>query len=158
MKTSEAFPSNYLKAADLNGRSVRVVIDSVTVEKIGDDRKPVLHFVGKEKTLVLNKTNSNRIEEATNTDEMDDWAGWTITLYACKVDFQGKRVDAIRVDDRPGTSQPPRPAGRAAAQRAEVPVEHDAPPPITDDDIPFAWLLPLALPLAGLLGAGAMLV
>lgn len=139
MRTSEAFPSNYLKAADLNGRAVKVTIDSVTVEKIGDDRKPVLHFVGKDKALVLNKTNSNRIEEATGTDEMDDWEGWTITLYACKVDFQGKRVDAIRVDDRPGTVQGPRQPARAAAQRAEAftDTQDSAPPPITDDDIPF---------------------
>lgn len=138
MKTGEAFPSNYLKAADLNGRAVKVTIDSVTVEKIGDDRKPVLHFVGKDKGLVLNKTNSNRIEEATGTDEMDDWGGWTVTLYACKVDYQGKRVDAIRVDDRPGTVQGPRQPARAAAQRAETyPADEAPPPPIDDSDIPF---------------------
>lgn len=139
MRTSEAFPSNYLKATDLNGRAVKVTIDSVTVEKVGEDRKPVLHFVGKDKALVLNKTNSNRIEEATGTDEMDDWSGWMITLYACKVDYQGKRVDAIRVDDRPGTSQAPRQSARAAAQRAESTDDFDGtlPPPVTDDDIPF---------------------
>lgn len=140
MKTSDAFPSNFLKASDLQGRAVRVVIEAVTMEKIGDDRKPVLHFVGKDKTLVLNKTNSNRIEEATGTDEMDDWQGWTITLYACKVDFQGKRVDAIRVDDRPGASVAPKKPERAAAQRASSFVDDgapDAPPAVTDEEIPF---------------------
>lgn len=138
MKTSDVFSTSYLKAADLNGKAVRVVIDSVTVEKVGEDRKPVLHFVGKDRGLVLNRTNSNRIEEATSTDEMDDWCGWTITLYGCKVDFQGRRVDAIRVDDRPGTAHPPKPVARAAAERAAAPLQDDAqPPPITDDDIPF---------------------
>lgn len=124
MKTSDAFPSNYLKASDLQGRAVRVVIDAVTMEDIGDDRKPVLHFHGKDKTLVLNKTNANRIEEATGTDEMDDWRGWTITLYPCKVDFQGKRVDAIRVDDKPGASHAPKPAAKKKA----------APPPELEPD------------------------
>ena len=98
MKMSQAFPSSYLKAADLNGKAVRVTIESVSVEKIGDDTKPVLHFVGKDKGLVLNKTNTFRIVEAVGSDETNDWEGWSVTLYACKVDFQGKRVDALRVD------------------------------------------------------------
>jgi hypothetical protein len=127
MRIGEAFPSDYLKAADLKGRAVKVVIDSVTTEKIGDDQKPVLHFVGKDKTLVLNKTNANRIVEATKSDETDDWQGWTITLYPTKVDYQGKRVDAIRIDDRPGSA--------VAPERAEGP-EPDV-TPLTDDDIPF---------------------
>lgn len=135
MRTSEAFPSNYLKAADLGGHAVRVAIESVTMEKVGEDKKPVLHFIGKDKALVLNKTNANRITEAVGSDETDDWEGWTITLYACKVDFQGKRVDAIRVDDRPGSSKPPQ--RNAASRPAPPPVDEEPPPPITDEEIPF---------------------
>lgn len=133
MKMSQAFPSNFLKAADLNGKAVRVVIESVTVEKIGDDQKPVLHFAGKDRGLVLNKTNANRIIEAVGSDETDDWEGWSITLYPCKVDYQGKRVDAIRVDDRPGTSKPPS-TGRS---RPAVSEEFVDAPEITEEDIPF---------------------
>jgi hypothetical protein len=147
VKTSEAFPSNYLKAADLNGKAVKVTIESVSLENLGNERqpdyKPVMHFVGKEKALVLNRTNSNRIEEATGSDEMNDWTGWSITLYGCKVDFQGKRVDAIRVDDRPGAAKAPgkgKPK-RAASEQAE-PEPDDAPdfemPPDADDsEVPF---------------------
>ena len=137
MKINDAFPSSYLKAADLNGKAVRVTIESVSVEKLGDDQKPILHFVGKEKALVLNKTNSNRIIEAVGSDETDDWEGWSIALYACKVDFQGKRVDAIRVDDRPGATR--KPAGGAARRRPELENElpQDDAPDMTDDDIAF---------------------
>lgn len=134
MRMSDAFPSSYLKAADLNGKAVRVVIESVSMEKLGDDHKAVLHFVGKDKGLVLNKTNANRIVEAVGSDETDDWEGWSITLYACKVDYQGKRVDAIRVDDRPGSSKPP--TNRARPAVAE-PGEFVDAPEITEDDIPF---------------------
>lgn len=134
MRMSDAFPSSYLKAADLNGKAVRVVIESVSMEKLGDDHKAVLHFVGKDKGLVLNKTNANRIVEAVGSDETDDWEGWSITLYACKVDYQGKRVDAIRVDDRPGSSKPP--TNRARPAVAEPDEFVDA-PEITEDDIPF---------------------
>lgn len=137
MKIGSAFPSDYLKSADLNGKAVRVTIASVTSEKVGDDMKPVLHFAGKDKGLVLNKTNANRIVEAVGSDETDEWEGWSITLYPCKVDYQGKRVDAIRVDDRPGTSKPPAHQTRQAPPPA---AEEDYPEPgsdITDDDIPF---------------------
>jgi hypothetical protein len=30
--------------------------------------------------------------------------------------------------------------------------DHDEPPPLTEDDIPFAWLMPLVLPALGLMG------
>lgn len=136
MKIGTAFPSDYLRAGDLNGKAVRVTIESVTVEKIGDDQKPVLHFVGKDKTLVLNKTNANRIVEATGSDETDDWEGWSIVLYPCKVDYQGKRVDAIRVDDRPGATKSPTPTTSRATAFVEEEPPSDA-PDITDDDITF---------------------
>jgi hypothetical protein len=126
---SDAFPSSYLKAEDLNGKAVKVTIESVSMEKMGDDTKPAVHFVGKDKTLVLNKTNAWRIVDATGSDDTDDWGGWTITLYPCKVEYQGKSVPAIRVDDRPGSSKGP--AGRALTQRDEAPAD------VTEDDIPF---------------------
>lgn len=135
MKTSTAFPSAYLKAADLP-RPVKVTIKHVTLDKVGDGDKPILHFVGKDKGLVLNKTNAHRIEDATGSDEMDDWAGWSVTLYSCKVDYQGQRVDAIRVDDRPGATT--KPAGKAKAKAAEPdPDEPVEDVPFTDDDIQF---------------------
>lgn len=134
MKITDAFPSNYLKASDLNGKAVRVTIDSVTMEKLGDDQKAILHFVGKDKGLVLNKTNTFRIVEAVGSDETNDWEGWSVTLYACKVDFQGKRVDAIRVDDRPGSTRRPERSARSAAPPPEI--AGDA-PEVTEDDIPF---------------------
>ncbi len=61
MKINEAFPSNYLKAADLQDREVTVTMADVKMEKLGDDSRPVLYFRGKEKGLVLNKTNANNI-------------------------------------------------------------------------------------------------
>ena len=48
MKISSAFPSKYLKAADLQGKQVTVVMSHVTMETIGDDERPVLYFKGKD--------------------------------------------------------------------------------------------------------------
>ena len=129
MRIGEAFPSNYIKASDLQGRDVSVVMADVKMEDIGSDHKPVLYFKGKEKGLVLNKTNGAMISEMYG-DDTEDWFGKVIVLYPTKTDFQGKRVDAIRVKN-PGDSngnghqEPQRPAS-APASRGMV-----------DDDIPF---------------------
>lgn len=128
MKIGEAFPGNYLKAQDLGNSRVTVTIDRVEMEDIGGDHKAVLYFVGKEKGLVLNKTNSNTITELANSDETDDWAGLRVILFKTKTEYQGKRVDCVRIDEAPArpAPQPPKPI---------------APPPvsdeITDDDVPF---------------------
>ena len=96
MRVSAAFPSNYLKAADLQGREVNVRIARILMEDIGDDHKPVIYFQGKEKGLVLNKTNANNIALIYG-DETDNWINQVITLFSAWVDFQGKSVEAIRV-------------------------------------------------------------
>ena len=99
MLVTAAFPSNFLKADDLQNRRVRVIIESVEMEEMGTGgSKPAVHFNGKDRSLVLNKTNAAMIEEIAGTDEMDDWAGTEIVLYPTHVDFKGKRVPAIRVD------------------------------------------------------------
>ena len=96
MKISSAFPSNYLKAADLQDRNVMVKIDRVDMEKIGEDEKPVLYFVGKTKGMVMNKTNASNIANVYG-DDTDDWHGQEVVLFSAMVDFQGKSVEAIRV-------------------------------------------------------------
>ena len=108
MDINSAFPSKYLKAADLKGRRVMVTISAVEMEDIGDDdSKPVVYFEGKSKGLVLNKTNSNMIIEITDSSETDSWAGQQIVLFSTKVDFQSRRVDAIRVDKVEAKKKPP---------------------------------------------------
>jgi hypothetical protein len=111
MKVSDAFPSKYLSAADLGGNNIRVVMQNVELEKIGDDTKPVLYFRGKTKGLALNKTNSKAIAEVYG-DETDDWAGGELILFSVMTDFQGKPVEAIRVrspqpkDNKPAAAKP----------------------------------------------------
>jgi hypothetical protein len=96
MKLNDIFPSNYIKAADLQKREVSVVIASAEVEPIGDERKLVLKFQGRQKGMICNKTNANRIAYAYGEDT-DAWVGKEIVLYPDLVDFQGRTVEAIRV-------------------------------------------------------------
>jgi len=95
MRISEEFPSQYLKAADLGGRDIRVTMGRVERETIGTDKKLVLYFKGKEKGLVLNKTNANTIGDGYG-DDTDDWFDQPLILFSVKTDYQGKVVDAIR--------------------------------------------------------------
>jgi len=123
MNIGSAFPSTYLKAADLQGRRVGVTIDKVVMEDIGGEHKPVVKFQGKDRGIVLNKTNAAMIAEIANSEETDDWKGVKVVLYPTKTDFQGKRVDCIRVDYPQGEKPAP------------PPVDHGA--PVDNDDIPF---------------------
>lgn len=142
MHIDSAFPSKYLKASDLQGRNVTVKMGRVEQEKIGDDMKLILYFQGKEKGVVLNKTNANNVA-AIYGGETEDWYGKEITLVEAMVDFQGKSVPAIRM-----RAPPRREAARQAAPRREMAPAHDdfpdddrpAPPRRNDDmndDIPF---------------------
>lgn len=106
MKLGQMFPSKYLKADDLQGRRVTLTIASVAVETLGDESKPVVYFVGKDKGLVLNKGNGMMIAALAGTDETDDWHGTRIRLYATPVQFQGKLVNALRVEAAPPEAAP----------------------------------------------------
>lgn len=132
MKIGTAFPGNYLKAADLQGRRVQVVIERVEMEDIGGDTKPIVHFRGKDRGLVLNRTNANSIQMIAGSDETNDWEGVSITLFPSKTDFQGKRVDCLRVD-------PPdrAPAGKTRPQRLREPEPEATPEDDGSDSVPF---------------------
>ena len=108
MDINKAFPGQFLRSEDLGTNRPVVTIDRVELEKIGDEHKPILYFQGKERGLVLNKTNSAMIQELLGSPETEEWSGQRVRLYVTKVDFQGKRVSAIRIESAPrGASAPP---------------------------------------------------
>jgi len=136
MKLSEAYPSKFLKADDLVGRTVNVIISAVALEDVGkpgeSNRKLVISFSGKEKKLVCNKTNAAVIGKLYGQDT-DTWIGKPITLLAREVEFQGDTVWAVRV-----SLQAPTLAG--GNQAAPTPAPKPAPAPATqapDEDVPF---------------------
>ena len=96
MNLDDTFPSKYLKAEDLQGRDIRVKMKTVNVEELGQDRKPVVYFEGKEKGVVLNKTNYLAIRDKYGP-ETNNWLGKEIILFPMPVTFQGQTRDAIRI-------------------------------------------------------------
>ena len=84
--------SNDLKAAEYKGKNFKVTIDTVTTrayeatEKQAADEKLVLSFSGKEKGLVLNKTNTKILIGAYGADT-DGWIGNEIGLSTHETDL-----------------------------------------------------------------------
>ena len=114
-----AFPSKFLKAADLDSEEPVFTIKSFRTELVaeGEPSKPVLYFEEVAKGLVLNKTNGRIIERIVGSPETDEWIGKKIQLYTAMVEFKGDMVEAIRIKLPPKKNAPP--------------AEH------LDDDIPF---------------------
>ncbi len=127
MELATIFPSKYIKAADLKGREHTVVIAKCEIEKLGEDNKLVIYFQNREKGLVCNRTNADRIAYlyGSNTDA---WTGREIVLYPDMVNFQGKVTEAVRV--KPPAGQAPKPAARVPGNAA-TPID------MNDDAVPF---------------------
>jgi hypothetical protein len=129
----DAFPSKYLKASDLKGQQPVVVMGEVKFEAVGQSRemKAVLYFEGKEKGMVLNKTNANKITEIVGSALTEDWRGHQVRLYPSVTTFQGEEVECLRVK--------PVGAQRMTMQRTPPPppVPEPAGDMVDEDSIPF---------------------
>lgn len=116
MKISQLFPNKYVKAADLNGKTVTLTIAKLVVEELGHgaekERKPVVYFKNATKGLVLNRTNG-LIIAGLYGDEADDWTGKRISIYPTKVRAFGSMQDCIRV--REEIPAEPRPQAQASS-------------------------------------------
>ena len=115
-KISEMSNSNYLKAQDFTTQGRTLTMRTVQEETLGRgknaDDKWVLYFEEEEKGLVLNKVNMTTIAELYG-DDTDDWEGHQVTLFQTKVEFEGKRVPAIRIlDEKPRKKGKPEASGK----------------------------------------------
>jgi|TARA_R100000482_G_scaffold118707_1_gene62931 hypothetical protein len=123
MDIHAAFPTKYLKAADIPSPQ-SFTIRGVEMERMQDgSRKPAVLFHESEQMFILNKTNANALEAMFGRDT-NHWANKVIELYQDSADFQGRRVQCIRC--------------RQAAQTAPA----SAPPqgyndPAGPDDLPI---------------------
>lgn len=103
MKVTEAFKGNFIEALHLTGSDGTMTItsyDKPNTIKSADKTlidKPILRFKGTDLGLIMNKTNSKTIGLAYG-NEMDQWIGKQVTLYATTCDAFGKKnVPCVRV-------------------------------------------------------------
>lgn len=122
MNINTAFPSKYLKAADAE-EDLILTIKTVEVEKVGEDKKPVVYFREQAKGMVLNKTNAKMISKIAKSENTEDWTGTQVRIIATEVEFSGDLVMSLRVREL-------KKAARSAPDHAPV----DAP---DDSEIPF---------------------
>jgi len=79
------YQSPWLKAEDLQGRAVIVVVELAVVEDIRTfdgkrEAKVIVTFKGKTKRLILNKTQAFALASCARTDVFADWKGLAVTL------------------------------------------------------------------------------
>ena len=130
MKFSLMFPSRFIRAADLEGKSFPLVIEKIECESVvkDEDPKPVIYFRGGKKGLVCNQTNA-AVLALNFGDDTDGWIGKTVILYPTKTQFAGKLVDALRLR-LPEISTP------VAKPRIPEPLIEEV-PDLASLDIPF---------------------
>ena len=97
----ESFPSRYLKAHELKGRTPTVTIDRVVFEqvrgRVTTDTKAVVLFRGHAKGLLLNVTNARTITQIARSAVTEDWSGVAVVLFATTATFGLERHDVVRI-------------------------------------------------------------
>jgi hypothetical protein len=93
---------------DVNVKIVRVECKELTSQR-GKNKRPILFFEGKEKSMVINKTNGKTISNMYGL-RTEDWIGKWVTLFKSSTSAGGETVDCIRI--RP---EPPRARSKAPA-------------------------------------------
>ena len=103
MKVTEAFKGNFIEALHLIDGDATMTIKSVDdpdTVKSADKKlidRPIVRFEGTNKGFILNKTNARAIGLA-HGNEMGNWTGKKITIYATTCESFGKKdVPCVRV-------------------------------------------------------------
>ena len=126
MDIRSAFPSKYMKAADLPEPQT-FTIRTVSMERMLDGtQKPAISFHETEQMFVLNKTNASRCEAMFGSDT-NTWANQRLELYKDFAEFQGRTVDSIRCRQPAGAVAPSAPASPPVAPQTGA----------SDGDVPF---------------------
>ena len=114
MNVNEMFPSRYISGADLNGKVWTLAIREVMAEPMFDARakkrvdKYVIYFERAHKGVILNRTMAEQIAAALGADEVTQWTGKKISLYAETVTaFGGQHVVVRFRKATNGVSEPP---------------------------------------------------
>lgn len=129
---NDAFPSEWLKPADLQGRAHTVTIKAYEQGEYMGKPQHILHFYETKKKLGLNKGTATAIAELLGESEMTKWADKKITIFHNREKLQGEWKDVIRVQmTSPINEQLHAPQGSSFGAPASPPVSNNP------DDVPF---------------------
>jgi hypothetical protein len=108
----EWFPSNFLKADDLDDGPMTLTIADIHPEKMQDgNSKPCVFFKEDRRALVLNVTNKNTLVMLSKSRNPADAIGLRVMLVQVEAEYQGKPCKALRIRKPPalGGSEGPQP-------------------------------------------------
>ena len=140
MNINDLYPSKYLKSDDLGNARITLQVATIKLEEVAENEpaKPVMFFNGKDKGMVLNKTNALLCAHCWGQDT-DQWAGQWLDLFVEPKMFQGKVVNGLSVAPKlpnSDTAPAPSPQQNAAPASPQPPSEQPGPYGMIDD-IPF---------------------
>ncbi len=144
MKVTDLYPSKYVKSDDIGNQRLTLQVGTIKLEEVAENEpaKPVMYFNGKEKGMVLNKTNALLCAHCWG-DDTDSWNGQWLDLFVEPKMFQGKVVNGLSVAPKlpnsgtaPEQPQNPNVAQEATGTAWDTPAQapHNN---VTEEDIPF---------------------
>lgn len=109
-KVSEVYASPWLRAEDLQGRTIRATVAGATVETLPNadgskEQKIVVVFVAAKRKLILNKTQAAALV-AIAGDDTDRWPG-VVVFLAPQPTNNGKTTISILPADVPDAGDNP---------------------------------------------------
>jgi len=109
MRASDLFPSKFVKSSDVKDKPLTAIISHLGHELVGQgkdqERKPVLHFEGSAKPMILNKTNAFALDAAFG--DTDNWPGQKVRIVCVETTYGGKAIDGIRLKPLATKAPPP---------------------------------------------------
>ncbi len=106
------FTGKYLASPDLGKNEPTVKIARLVKELVKDEEKKternrwIAYFEGKDKGMLLNRSNAILIAAICKSDATEDWVGHSITLGVRDVKMGGDTVDGLRVIGSPELTAP----------------------------------------------------
>ena len=98
----DAWPSRYLTAADVQGKSFTAPIARIEFEKMQDgSEKPVCYFRKVRKGVVLNKTKGKFLAGLAKSKKFSDWIGLEVHVRDGVTAFKGDEVACIKFERTP---------------------------------------------------------
>lgn len=108
----QLFTGKYLASPDLGKNEPTVKIARIVSEVVKDEEKHtektrwIAFFEGKEKGMLLNRTNATLIAALCKSNMTEDWIGHSITIGVRAVKMGPDMVDGLRVVGSPELSAP----------------------------------------------------
>lgn len=126
----EAYQSPWLKALDIQGRAVAVVVEKVTVEELRQpdgkkETKLIVAFRGKAKRLILNKSQALALADFAKTEEFARWVGLAVVLEPGRAS-NGRDTVFIRPTAKAPAEAPATPTTTRSAEDDDNPFDPES--------------------------------